>query len=254
MNERSEPVGLDAPRNLGSRKKLTAGAQRHYPGTSAFDRIARVVCRAGCLPRKELYESWEMAKQVRRHLRGTRAVDLACGHGLLAYALAVIMPNLEEVVALDRRLPPSASLLAQAMHAEWPDLAHRVRQEQADLRTVTLRPEDIVMSAHGCRAITDRVLRLAMEARADVAVLPCCQDHSMLDHGALEGWLDKDLAIDVVRALRLRDAGYRVWTRLIDPAITPKNRLLLGRRLACSDVSREEAPGPRASCRGEGRR
>ena len=52
-----------------------------------------------------------------------------------------------------------------------------------------------------------------------------------------EGWariqggedLEADLAIDVVRALRLRDAGYKVWTKTIAAVITPKNRLLLGR-------------------------
>ena len=101
------PVDADGPRSPGSKTRLRPGAQRHYPSDSAFDRIARVVCRVGLLPRKELYESWEIAKRVRRHLRGTRIVDLACGHGLLAYMLGVIVPSVPEVLAVDRRLPPS---------------------------------------------------------------------------------------------------------------------------------------------------
>ena len=36
------------------------------------------------------------------------------------------------------------------------------------------------------------------------------------------------MAIDVMRAVRLRQQGYRVWTLAIPETITPKNRLLLG--------------------------
>jgi hypothetical protein len=219
----------DESRDRGSKQRLRPGAQRHYPSDSAFDRMARVVCRANGLPRKELYESWEVAKRVRRHLRGARIVDLACGHGLLAYMLAVICPRVPEILAADSRLPPSAAKLGAAMEAEWPELARRVRRRQADLRAVPLREDDIVVSAHGCGALTDRVLELAVAARANVAVLPCCSDHSRLDGGGLDGWLGADLAIDVVRALRLRDAGYKVWTQKIPETITPKNRLLMGR-------------------------
>jgi hypothetical protein len=44
----------------------------------------------------------------------------------------------------------------------------------------------------------------------------------------LSGWLDTSLAIDVMRAVRLEQRAYRVWTQTIPTAITPKNRLLLG--------------------------
>lgn len=228
MSGWTAPVDADGPRDHGSRKRLRPGAQRHYPSSSAFHRIARVVCRAGCIPRKELYESWEIAKRVRRHLRGTRVVDLACGHGLLAYMLAVITPTVPEILALDRRLPPSTQRLGAEMEAEWPELARRVTHRQADLRESRWEPTDIIVCAHGCGTLTDTVLDLALAARADVAVLPCCSDHSLLDGGGLDGWLGADLAIDVIRALRLRDAGYRVWTQHIPEVITPKNRLLMG--------------------------
>ncbi len=229
MKQWIDPVEADAPRDIGSKSTLRPGAQRHYPSDSAFDRIARVVCRAGCLPRKELYESWEMAKRVRSNLRGSRVVDLACGHGLLAYALAVIMPAVSEIIAVDRRLPPSASRLREAMEAEWPELATRVTLHEADIRAFEIRANDIVVCAHGCGTLTDRVMDVALAAGADLAVLPCCADHSRQDDGALSGWVHPDLAIDVLRAVRLGNAGYKVWTKTIDKAITPKNRLLLGR-------------------------
>jgi hypothetical protein len=41
--------------------------------------------------------------------------------------------------------------------------------------------------------------------------------------------MDLALAIDARRALRLEARGYQVWTQQIPAAITPKNRLLLGR-------------------------
>ena len=41
-------------------------------------------------------------------------------------------------------------------------------------------------------------------------------------------WIDRPLAVDVVRALRLKQRGYRTWTQSISDDITPKNRLLIG--------------------------
>ena len=52
-------------------------------------------------------------------------------------------------------------------------------------------------------------------------------DLHQADLGGLQGWLDGPLAMDILRAERLRSAGYRVTTQLIPGDITPKNRLLL---------------------------
>ena len=38
----------------------------------------------------------------------------------------------------------------------------------------------------------------------------------------------EDAPRDVVRALRLKQRGYRTWTQSISDDITPKNRLLIG--------------------------
>jgi hypothetical protein len=61
-----------------------------------------------------------------------------------------------------------------------------------------------------------------------VAVLPCCHDLAACDAGPLSGWVAGPLAVDVLRAIRLEQRGYRVWTQTIPTTITPKNRLLLG--------------------------
>jgi hypothetical protein len=39
--------------------------------------------------------------------------------------------------------------------------------------------------------------------------------------------MDGTIAIDAMRAVRLEQHGYRVWTQTIPAEITPKNRLLI---------------------------
>lgn len=73
-----------------SKGRLTARDLARFPSQSLFDRLGRAVCEAGCLPRKELYEAWEVARRARRLFRGRRVVDLAGGHGLLAHIMLIL--------------------------------------------------------------------------------------------------------------------------------------------------------------------
>ena len=211
-----------------SGNRLTTHDLGRFPGASLFDRLGRAVCGAGCLPRKELYEAWEMARRVRRVFRGGRVVDLAGGHGLLAQALVLLDDSSPSALVVDVAVPPSAAKLQQALVAAWPRLAGRVTFVSGEIEEVRLVPDDVVASCHACGALTDRVLAHATQAGARVAVLPCCHDATVSSADPLGGWLDAPLAIDTVRALRLEAQGYRVWTQTIPAAITPKNRLLLG--------------------------
>ncbi len=210
-----------------SRGRLTTRDLARFPGDTLFDRLARASCCAGCLPRKELYEAWEMARRVRRLFRGGRVVDLGAGHGLLAHAMLLLDDTSPDALVVDPSLAPSSAKIHDALVRAWPRLADRVTFRQASLDDVEIRRGDIVVSSHACGALTDRVLERAAAARCRVAVLPCCHDHAASDDGDLHGWLDADLAIDTVRALRLRVQGYRIWTQTIPSAITAKNRLLL---------------------------
>jgi hypothetical protein len=214
-----------------SKNRLTRRDLDRFTGRTLFDRIGRAVCRAECLPRKELYEAWETARRARRILRGGRVVDLAGGHGLAAQALLILDDSSPSALVVDREIPASAALLHAAILESWPRLAGRVEFIAARLGDVALDAPDLVVSVHACGALTDVVLDRAIAARARVAVLPCCHDTRASETGGLDGWMDAALAIDATRAARLAQAGYRVRTRTIPPEITPKNRLLIGEPL-----------------------
>jgi len=211
-----------------SRGRLTDRDLDRFPGTTLFDRLARAVCHAGCLPRKELYEAWEMARRVRRLFRGGRIVDLGGGHGLLAQALLLLDNSSPDALVVDKALPASAAKLHQVLVQAWPRLSGRVNFLSRPLEAIEIQPTDLVVSSHACGALTDLVLDRAAAAGARVAVLPCCHDFEAGDAGALTGWVDRPIAIDILRAIRLEQQGYRVWTQTIPADITPKNRLLLG--------------------------
>ena len=215
-----------------SRSRLTHYDLARFPGERLFDRLGRVVCQAGCIPRKELYESWEVARRTRRVMRGGRIVDLAGGHGLLAQTMLLLDDSSPSALVIDSAIPPSAFTLHAALVTAWPRLAERASFVTASMDDVALTADDVVVSCHACGALTDRILDRAIEARTRLAVLPCCHDDETCDAGSLAGWMDVTLAIDAVRAVRLELQGYRVWTQTIPDAITPKNRLLLAAPVA----------------------
>jgi hypothetical protein len=211
-----------------SKNRLMPRHRDLFPDATLFHRIARAVCRAGVLPRKELYEAWETARRVRRRFRGGWVVDLACGHGLLAQIMLILDQTSPLALAVDTHIPKSAGTLLAAMSETWPFLGERLCFESRDLGEIDLLPGDVVVSAHACGGLTDMILARAVGARARVAVLPCCHDLETCDTAGLGSWMAPDLAVDAVRAIRLKGAGYEIYTAAIPAVITPKNRLLMG--------------------------
>jgi hypothetical protein len=218
-----------------SKARLTDRDLGRFPDDSLFHRLARACCRAGCLPRKELFEAWETARRVRRLFRGGRVVDVGGGHGLLAHVMLLLDDSSAEALVVDTALAPCGERLHEVLTDAWPRLTRRVIFLAARFDEVPLDPGDVVVSVHGCGGLSDVVLARAAAARARVAVLPCCHDLDVNDDGGLAGWVDGPVAVDIVRALRLQQQGYRIWAQSISADITPKNRLLIG------------APGPETS-------
>lgn len=211
-----------------SKNRLTPQQQTLFPGDNLFDKVARAVCRAGTLPRKELYEAWEMAKRVRRRYRGGRVVELACGHGLLAHIMLILDDTSSTAIAVDRNIPLHAAKLSQELIVSWPRLENRIIYRNKSLQEIAIHPDDIVLSAHACGSLTDEIIEMAVEQGARVAVLPCCHNLKLSATYGLGGWMDPTLAVDTVRAVRLRAKGYQILTQEIPAEITPKNRLLMG--------------------------
>ena len=211
-----------------SRGRLTDRDLDRFAGNTLFNRVARAVCHAGCLPRKELYEAWEMARRVRRLFRGGRVVDLGAGHGLLAQVMLLLDDSSPTALVVDKTLPASCAKLNDRLTQAWPRLTGRITFVASPLEAIEIHATDVVVSSHACGTLTDLVVDRAVAVRARVAVLPCCHDLAICDAGALAGWVDRSLAIDILRAIRLETQGYHVWTQTIPPSITPKNRLLLG--------------------------
>jgi len=211
-----------------SKARLTVRDLGRFTSDALFDRIGRAVCQAGCLPRKELYEAWEMARRVRRLFRGGRVVDLGAGHGLLAQVMLLLDDSSPTALVVDKTLPASCAKLNDRLTQAWPRLTGRITFVASPLEAIEIHATDVVVSSHACGTLTDLVVDRAVAVRARVAVLPCCHDLAICDAGALAGWVDRSLAIDILRAIRLETQGYHVWTQTIPPSITPKNRLLLG--------------------------
>lgn len=220
-----------------SRARLTRHDTGRFSGGTLFDRIARAMCEAGCLPRRELYEAWEVARRVRRLFRGGRVVDVAAGHGLLAHVMLLLDDSSPSALVVDTTLPASTAKVHAALLTAWPRLSNRVEFIEQSIDEVAYAPGDVVVSSHACGALTDRILEHAAAARARVAVLPCCHDLDMLAGRELAGWIDRPLAMDIARAARLQQRGYRVWTQTIRAEITAKNRLLIAAPAPYTDAT-----------------
>ncbi len=95
----------------GSKSRLTEKDLGRFAGDTLLDRIGRAVCRAGVLPRKELFEAWEVARRTRRLFRGGRVMDLAGGHGLLAHVMLLLDDSSPRAIVVDTSVPASAARL-----------------------------------------------------------------------------------------------------------------------------------------------
>ncbi len=210
-----------------SRSRLTHRDVSRFAGDALFDRVGRTVASAECLPRKELYEAWEVARRVRRRERGGRVIDLACGHALVARLMLVLDDTSPTALGIDSRVPLSAGRLAGAMIEAWPRLENRITVVEGRAEDCTLGADDLVVAVHACGALTDVILDRVIGARARVAFMACCHDAETCDLGGLAGWLEPAIAIDATRVARLRAHDYEVHTQRIPADITPENRLVI---------------------------
>jgi hypothetical protein len=176
--------------DLSSRTKLTTRDLGRFPGVTLLHKVGRVVCEAGCLRRRELFEAWEVARRTRRKMRGGRVVDLACGHGLVAWLMLLLDDTSPAALAADAHLPPSAASIAAAMTSAWPRLAGRVTLEQRRISDVPLDARDVVVATHACGALTDAVIDRVLEpARASRSCRAVTTRRRATREGCAAGWI-----------------------------------------------------------------
>jgi len=211
----------------GSSNRLNQRHLDRFIGDTLFAKLARTVCRAECLPRKELFETWEVAKRIRRRFRGGPIFDFGAGHGLLAWTLLLLDDSSNIAYCVDPARAPSFDTLSRCLIERWPHLAGRALYLSEDAAEVEIEPGALLVSAHACGTLADVILGRAISGSHRVAVLTCCHDRNRCDTGGLEGWLPIGLAVDATRVARLRGAGFVVHTTTIPQEITPMNRLLL---------------------------
>ena len=143
-----------------------------------------------------------MARRVRRRLRGGRIVNLAAGHGLLAHILLLLDDSSPGALLIDTAPPPSAARLHAVLVEAWPRLAGRLMFERRSLESVALGAGNMVASSHACGALADAGTGGGGRGEGARGGIPCCHDLAVNDSGSLSGWLDRTLAVDVMRAVR----------------------------------------------------
>ena len=171
-------------RTLGSRTKLRPMHKHLFDDERhphLLAEVGRAVCTAEVLPRKELYEAWEVATRIDAAFpTATRIADLAAGHGLLAWLLLLLAREggrRRTAVCVDLRMPVSAETLGDAITRRFPDVASDFHYVEGGIEAIEPSPSVLLTAIHACGPLSDDVLHAALGSGAAVALLPCC--HSL---------------------------------------------------------------------------
>lgn len=190
-------------------------------------------------------------------------MDVAAGHGLLAWALLLLSDEEERnsnnndnasieqhqqpltVFCLDVQMPPSAELIHASMINQWPHLQDRFDYVEARLEQLVPHPSCLLASVHACGILSDVLVATAAEHQMPLALVPCCHSRKrkLLEDAAspfakreYEDILNAkerlpNLAdlLDEARMTALENAGCDVMEVFIPEIFTGKNRLIMGR-------------------------
>lgn len=244
--------------NLSSRRKLKPGDAGRFAQAepALFAELAKVVCEAGMLPQKELHECWQMANAVHKTFPDCLHVaDLAAGHGLLAWILVLLArsdenPIARTAVAVDINRPKSADALAAAITNFWPNLLDSVHYVEGSIDAVIADdgPSTLLVAAHACGSLSDRVLLAAISSGNPVAIMPCCHSlrkqaqtlsslalasalppHAMDLISSSAAVIGQAASIDQFRIEALKALNYQIIEDSIQAEITGYHRIIMGK-------------------------
>jgi hypothetical protein len=213
-----------------SRNRLHPGQLHHFPGETLHDRVARALCEARCLPRREFFESWEFVNRARRILDAPVVWDLCAGHGLVGLLFALLEPELEEVVLVDRKRPVYHEKVRTALATLDADRIAKVRYVEKPLEELDPPPrKSFIAAVHACGRRTDRAIDLAIASKSSIAALPCCHEIKAVSvPSAIAERYSRLEAVDLCRIFKLHAAGYRVTSRKIAPDATARADAIMG--------------------------
>lgn len=180
--------------------------------------------------------------------------DIAAGHGLLAWILVLLArtgetPLPRTAVAVDINRPKSANALAASITERWPDLADSVHYVEGSIDAVIAEggPGTLLVAAHACGSLSDRVLMAAIKSKSPVAIMPCCHSlrkqaqslsslalasgmpsHSIDHIFSAKTAVGQPALIDQFRCDALAVLGYQIVEDSIQAEITAFNRIIMG--------------------------
>jgi 8-oxo-dGTP pyrophosphatase MutT (NUDIX family) len=207
---------------------------------------------------KEFKESYAFCNAVRnafstRHSRPRFdvVIDVAGGHGALA-ALFLICTTVHQAVVVDPANVGKGGVMRawgkdfignhQELRFRHECLRTGLPVELENALTMTTRDRILVVACHACQHLTEDTLNISCHYGVHVAVMPCCQK----DHSAGSSWksTSKNLSIPVAPVMDLLQCGkimalgtYDVRMKVIDPKITPQNRIICCRTLLEQELS-----------------
>jgi hypothetical protein len=218
---------------------------RHFPSDTPADVIARALGETRATSIKELVESFEFFHQTRKHLRARHIIDLCCGHGLTGMLYGVLDRKVESVTLVDQTKPLCVDIILDSLAAAAPWVKEKVRHlalPEKEWSTIEANSDTSLIGVHACGPLTDRCLDFAIARGLPVAVMPCCYPHeSCPAPSSVRQALGAEQAYDVHRTYHLEQAGYRVKWRYIPGAITPMNRILIGKTQTGRWIGPEQA-------------
>jgi len=215
-----------------TKARVGASCLSVFSGPGLANAIVRELAQARAIHLKEVLESFEFHRRVRKRLRSPQMADLCCGHGLTGLLFATER-QVERVTMVDLKRPQSFDVALDCVARVMPEVRNKVRFLAADLEDAAtkLAPGTSCVAVHACGSATDRCIDVALATGGAVAVMGCCYN-KIRQRGApaVAKALGLHLATDVHRTNRLHAAGYQVDWSSIPEAITPMNRVVVGWR------------------------
>jgi hypothetical protein len=205
--------------------------EQYFASDRLTDRLVRELVLGQVLRWKEILECFEFFDVTRKLVGRSCMADLCCGHGLLGILFALLVEEVERVHLIDTSIPDSLERVLEVATRLGPWVEDKVMISEQDIQAAQsmLPAATGIVCAHGCGALTDQALDLALGLHGPVAAMPCCCHPRSPDAPqVLCQELGVKNGVDVHRTYRLHEAGYQVLWRYIPEDITPMNRIIVG--------------------------